>query len=504
MFVILLKKKKNVLYIKYFKNNKISLLEKKKITNIFINLHFLVVNYKFEYYDDYFYKYNFYYFSVKKFFIKKKVKQLYNSKYFKYVKESNYFQYIFSFKEEILTISFSYDSIINLNFFNFFFNFFIFNLFFTDLIIFFDKKTLKLFKNLIKKDIKNINKLIKKLKIKKLKKKNLISNINEKIFLIKKSELFQIYLYDEKFFELYIFIKIELKNIEKNNLIKKIKKNINNDNIFKYYKNVDDLLNLIQKKTIINLYNKNYWKDLNNNEKLNLINIEPKYFLEIIKKDKTIKSFYLKICKEIDVFNLLENEEKKIFIYKNFFENNKIETFIKMTEKHLDSEIFAKKEIDYILYNCFNLIKSTMVFKVEKKKKIFLEPTIDTIIKNEIKKNIITSNKVIIEYNLDVIVWNHNFINNFKNLSIDNYISIKNNINYFFILNNEILDDISLNLKNDILNNFNLFIKKNISKKEIFFFQLDYLFNIRKENFLFNNYFFNKKIKYINIKINFF
>jgi len=75
-----------------------------------------------------------------------------------------------------------------------------------------------------------------------------------------------------------------------------------------------------------------------------------------------------------------------------------------MTEKHLDSEIFAKKEIDYVLYNCFNLTKGNNIFKVFKNKKIFLEPTTDIIIKNEIKKDIITSNKVIIEYNLDVIV----------------------------------------------------------------------------------------------------
>ena len=79
-------KKKNIFFIKYIKKKNISLLEKKNISNIFINLHFLVINFKFEYYDDHFYKYNIYYFSIKKFFIEKNIKQLYNSKYFKYIK----------------------------------------------------------------------------------------------------------------------------------------------------------------------------------------------------------------------------------------------------------------------------------------------------------------------------------------------------------------------------------------------------------------------------------
>lgn len=493
--------KKYIFYLKYIKKNNISLLEKKKISNIYINLHFLVINFKFEYYDEYFFKYNFYYFSIKKFFNEKNIKQLFNSKYFKYVKESNFFQFIFFFKEEILIENFFFDSKIYLNFFNFNFNFFIFNFFYFDLSIIFTKKILKNFKTFIKKDIKNRIKLIKKLKIKDLKKKkfkkknfnkkNLILEINEKIILIKKLELLEIKKYDEEFFELYIDIKIELKNIENIDLKKKI--NIQINNIFKYYKNIDNLLNSIQKKIIFNTFNKNYWNDLTNNEKLSLINIEPKNYL-ILKKKNKINSFYLKVCQEIDITDALKNNEKNIYMYNNFFENNKIETFIKMAEKHLDSEIFAKKEIDYILYNCFNFSKSTLVFKVEKKKKIFLEPKIDIVIKNEIKKNIITSNKVIVEYNLDVLVWDYFFIKNFKNLIIDNFISIEMNIYIYFDLNSDYQDNNIFNLKNDLINHFFLLNNKKKLNNFFFLFKLDYIFNIKKQKIIFKDFLFNKEL----------
>ena len=68
MFLNLKKKNKKIFYIKYIKKNNILLLEKKKITNIYIDLHFLIMNYKLEHQSDLLNKNIFHYFSIKKFF----------------------------------------------------------------------------------------------------------------------------------------------------------------------------------------------------------------------------------------------------------------------------------------------------------------------------------------------------------------------------------------------------------------------------------------------------
>ena len=191
--------------------------------------------------------------------------------------------------------------------------------------------------------------------------------------------------------------------------------------------------------------------------------------------------------------DLIENDKKNVIYYNNYFENNKIQTFIEMAKKHLDSEIFAKKEIDYILYICFNFIKSTMVFKTEKKKKIFLEPSIDNIIKNELKENIITTKRVFIERSFNIMIWKYIYFKNFKYLNVDNYISIENNLFYFS--NND-----DFNFKNNLLDPFNLNYFK---KKNMIFFKIDDVFFIKKKNLNFNNYVFTVNFKYNLININF-